>query len=288
MEHQYFGSTEHREQRAKDTSVAAMIEHALRPLATSVGLDEATLAKAVDRDVTRRVAQSAFDDLESEGLRVHSARVLDMGAGLGHASVEAVMRGCDLIAIEPGIEWCNVVRHRLNNVGSGVAIVADGERLPFADNSFDLIVSIGVLEHVRRPNVYLSEAYRVLKPGGSMFLSCENYLTFWEPHYQLAWLPLFPKRLAAMYLRLRGRSSSFLLSSITYTTRPGVNWRLRAIGFQFKRELNVRAKLSSFLGPNGIFAFAESGIARSIFGLENLRKMFTPHFTTIVKKPARP
>jgi len=297
MEHKYFGTAHLSKQETEHMSTVTLLERALRPLANSVGLDETALAKAVDRDISRRVARAAFDQLESEGIRVDSSRVLDLGAGLGHASVEAVNRGCDLIAIEPGVEWCNIVAHRLASLGKGVAIVGDGERLPFADNTFDLVISIGVLEHVRRPNVYLREAYRVLKPGGSMFLSCENYLSFWEPHYQLAWLPLFPKRIASIYLRLRGKSSSFLMSSITYTTRPGVNRSLRAMGFQFKREMNLRKKLDSFLESDSKFsristwgfkAFAKSSLARVFFEIENCRKTFTPYFSTIVQKPALP
>jgi SAM-dependent methyltransferase len=293
MEHRYFGGTEIHAQKSEDETIATMIERALRPVAASVGLDEVALKDAVERNISRRVARSAFDGLEGEGIQIRSMRVLDLGAGLGHASIEAVKRGGNLVAIEPGYEWCNVVRHRLDAEGNGVAIVGDGERLPFPDNAFDVIVSIGVLEHVRQPRVFLKEAYRVLKPGGFMFLSCENYLSFWEPHYQLRWLPLFPKQIASIYLRLHGRPSEFLLSSITYTTRPGVNRNLRGVGFQFKREANLRKKLrvliETRLGrivPQRVAAFAARGGARIVFGLENLRQTFTPYYQTIVGKPS--
>jgi hypothetical protein len=128
-----------------------------------------------------------------------------------------------------------------------------------------------------------------------MFLSCENYLSFWEPHYQLAWLPLFPKRLASIYLGLRGRSSEFLLSSITYTTRPGVNRILRAIGFRFNREMHLRRKLDVLLGPGSKSGRAGSGrfrtlamsiAARLTFEWENLRRMFASYVAIIVQKPA--
>ena len=284
MEDKYFGATEARDSAA-DLGVKAMVERALRPLAAAVGLDEAELAQAVDRDLSGRVARSVFDEIAGAGIRLQSARVLDMGAGLGHASVEAVRRGCDLIAIEPGVEWCDVVKRRLSELGRGEAIVGDGQHFPFPDGCFDLIVSIGVLEHVRRPTAYLAEAHRVLKPGGSMFLSCENYLSFWEPHYQLAWFPLLPKRLAAIYLRMRGRSSEFLFSSITYTTRLGVNWRLRRLGFQFDREMKLRSKLNSMLvGRVPRAALVARAAARVVLGLEELRRAFTHYHRTIVHK----
>ena len=221
--------------------------------------------------------------------------VLDLGAGLGHASVEAIMRGCELTAVEPGIEWCSIVRQRLKQAGRGDAIVADGEKLPFSDSRFDLIVSIGVLEHVRRPGHLLNEAYRVLKPGGWMFLSCENYLSFYEPHYQLAWLPLFPKRLASIYLRVRGRSDEFLMHSIYYTTRRGVNRMLRSLGFHFKRESNLRGKLHKHFrlgykwkiaeGDSSRKEIAVSAMARILFEFEITRAMLTPYVSVIVQKP---
>jgi ubiquinone/menaquinone biosynthesis C-methylase UbiE len=294
MEHKYFGRSEHQVDQNQQKNIVAMVENALRPLAQGVGLDEAALEQAVDRDVSRRVARTAFDQLEKEGVVLESARVLDLGAGLGHASVEAVTRGCELFALEPGFEWCNVVRYRLMDAGGGVAVIGDGERLPFVDNEFDVIVSVGVLEHVRHPHVYLKEAHRVLKPGGTMFMSCENYMSFWEPHYQIAWLPLFPKSLASIYLHLRGRSSEFLRSSITYTTRPGVMRRLRVLGFQFNRERYLQHKLDLLLGmntkfgkivPRKIQGMVKKGIARVIFGLENLRKLFTPYIVVIIQKP---
>jgi ubiquinone/menaquinone biosynthesis C-methylase UbiE len=105
--------------------------------------------------------------------------------------VEAVARGGDPVAVEPGVAWCAVAA-RLAETGHDGAVVANGEQLPFPDRTFDLVMSVAVLEHVRRPEVYLREAFRVLRPGGHMYLSCENYLTFFEPHYQVAWLRSFP------------------------------------------------------------------------------------------------
>ncbi len=48
----------------------------------------------------------------------------------------------------------------------GVHVVADGARLPFPDEAFDLIECDAVLEHVRRPPDVVSELQRVLRPGG--------------------------------------------------------------------------------------------------------------------------
>jgi len=44
------------------------------------------------------------------------------------------------------------------------------ERLPFKDNSFDLILSVVVLEHVKDPKAAVAEMTRVLKPGGKIWI----------------------------------------------------------------------------------------------------------------------
>ena len=50
-----------------------------------------------------------------------------------------------------------------------------GERLPFKDNSFDAVISIAVLEHVKDPWLCAKEILRVLKPGGDL-ICCVPFL----------------------------------------------------------------------------------------------------------------
>jgi len=49
--------------------------------------------------------------------------------------------------------------------------LAGDARVPEKDAQFDLVLSTQVLEHVPEPQVYLSECFRLLKPGGSLFLT---------------------------------------------------------------------------------------------------------------------
>jgi SAM-dependent methyltransferase len=55
---------------------------------------------------------------------------------------------------------------------------ADSEDLPFEDGSFDIVYSYGVLHHTPNTEKALSEAYRVLKPGGTALIMLYN-LTAW-------------------------------------------------------------------------------------------------------------
>jgi SAM-dependent methyltransferase len=52
-----------------------------------------------------------------------------------------------------------------------VNIVARAQRIPLADNQFDLVVCTQMLEYAPEPAVVLAEIHRVLRPGGHLFLS---------------------------------------------------------------------------------------------------------------------
>ena len=59
-------------------------------------------------------------------------------------------------------------------------IDADSGEIPFSDNCFDVIYSKSFLEHIRNPEVFLKEAYRVLKPGGLII----SLVPDWETQYK--------------------------------------------------------------------------------------------------------
>lgn len=52
-----------------------------------------------------------------------------------------------------------------------VDVVADAHFLPFGEQSFDCIMAIEVFEHLEFPETFVAESYRVLKSGGSFFVS---------------------------------------------------------------------------------------------------------------------
>lgn len=108
------------------------------------------------------LAKKNLNDCLHGVLTVFSGTVLDIGCG--ERPFEADVR---LYAdAYYGLDWSN----SLHNMKADV--IADANRpLPIFSESVDHVVSFEVLEHLSEPDVMLTEAFRVLKPGGKLSLS---------------------------------------------------------------------------------------------------------------------
>ena len=106
---------------------------------------------------------------------VRGQRVLEVGCGLGAISGELARRGASLTALD--LTWTGVTsvkrRFALDRADAS-AVQGDASRLPFADASFDLVWSWGVLLHVPDLAAALAEIRRVLRPGGELRLMVYN------------------------------------------------------------------------------------------------------------------
>jgi SAM-dependent methyltransferase len=116
--------------------------------------------------------------LERAGVRV-LGRVLDDGCGGGGMCVSFAEEASSVVGIEPTERFrdAGVRLARERGVSNVRFLQADGTRLPFPDAVFDLVLSHAVIEHVADPPAYLSEARRMLKPGGVLFLETAPYLS---------------------------------------------------------------------------------------------------------------
>jgi SAM-dependent methyltransferase len=59
-------------------------------------------------------------------------------------------------------------------------VAAEGERLPFPDASFDIVMSDNVVDHARSPARIVAEMARVLKPGGLLYFTVNVHHPFWH------------------------------------------------------------------------------------------------------------
>jgi SAM-dependent methyltransferase len=98
-------------------------------------------------------------------------RVLDVGAGTGNASIPAAQAGADVTASDLTPELLEAGRRRAEAEGVSLEWVeADAERLPFEDESFDVVISaIGAMFAPYHQDA-ADELVRVCRPGGTIGL----------------------------------------------------------------------------------------------------------------------
>ena len=104
-------------------------------------------------------------------------RALDVGCGPGGNS--AVLRGLgwDVVALDHSADAAAMARSR------GLpALRSDARSLPFADGTFDLVMSTDAWEHIEEDDQVAAEAHRVLRPGGELFVMVPAGMDLWSGH----------------------------------------------------------------------------------------------------------
>ena len=186
----------------------------------------------------KSVLASVSRDLELVG-SASDGETLDLGCGCGTFVKVSRDSGREAIGIDPRLELIEVAK--LKGVGSYV-VRGVGEYLPFREASFDPITSLSVLEHVRNAPKVVQESVRVLKVGGAVWMSFPDYSrSFHEKHDGLFWIPLMPKRIAKIYLRMRGRTNTDYLDTIQYVTQGAVREALRSPNVRINDMRRLRA-----------------------------------------------
>jgi SAM-dependent methyltransferase len=137
--------------------------------------------------------EAGMREIRRETLGAARGRTIDIGAGTG-INVELYPEGVtELVLAEPDQHMLNRLRPKTATWGREADVVqAPADRLPFEDDSFDTAVFTLVLCTVPDPGAALSEAARVLKPGGKLLFvehvrSDEPGLARWQDRLEGPW-----------------------------------------------------------------------------------------------------
>ena len=127
-----------------------------------------------------------YDGLRAARFVLRHARplpgcVLEIGTGKGRFLAQLAKRLTRVVTVDSNAEEQCFARMNATHAGLSRRIrfvVADGAALPFANASFDAVVSLNTLHHIRDLNGVLDEILRVVKPAGKIVLADFNATGF--------------------------------------------------------------------------------------------------------------
>ena len=104
--------------------------------------------------------------------REQTGPVLDWGCGFGHISHLLREHGLTVTSVDydPGSDLGGSSKPSDRFPDVQILFLEDAVKLPFADDSYDSVLSMGVLEHVLDPEGSVAEVRRVLRPGGTFYV----------------------------------------------------------------------------------------------------------------------
>ena len=144
---------------------------------------------------------------------------LDIGCGVGTSTAVLANQFAQVIGIDPSLPDLILAQKycQEQQIENTLFVQAFAQHLPLQDNLVSYAVALNVIEHLFDVENAFAEFRRILKPGGCFCGDSRNRydLFFPEPHAQLHWVGLFPRRFQPWYVRTfkkRSYTSAHLLS----------------------------------------------------------------------------
>lgn len=213
-----------------------------------------------------------IDDLALEP----GSRVLEIGCGAGFMSVALAQRGYHTHAIDSVKNMVEMARQHALESGTSSRLtvdVGDVYSLAFQDESFDLVIAVGVIPWLEQAELAMQEMTRVTKPGGYVILTAANRLglvSLLDPlvnpllsqvkHY-------LKKALGRKQASIRFHSSHYIDKALAGFQLQKIRGMTRGFPFTFFRRpfLSERLRISLHFGlqrlaDRGLPGFRSAGI----------------------------
>lgn len=186
--------------------------------------DEAMSAEEVERSLDGPWHTTLRKNLED----INGKKIIEVACGQGALCYWLNSQGAEVwsgdYSQEAVDQTSRLVGRDFQGAGERVKLV-DLHNLPYDDNTFDCFVSCETLEHLPEFKKGIHEYFRVLKPGGRLYLTTENYLNF-TGLYRL------------LEEKVRGKqwnSGSFIQPVEQFFTAPQVLSDLKKEGFKIEK-----------------------------------------------------
>ncbi len=204
----------------------------------------------VEDILENKIGGEIFELIKKVTPSIQNLKLLDMGCGLGGLISICQKNGIDALGIELDPEATQIAKERTNKEN---VVVDDCENMTLNDDSFDLVSSICVIEHVKDAKKYIKEAYRVLKKDGLFLIFAPNNFFPWEGHYKTFWLPYllpYTKPLFKLYLKVKGRNPKFI-DFVNLGVTPGyLKKTIKDCGFKKIKDLSIERFKERLYNPD--------------------------------------
>src|SRR5213080_1235206 len=168
-------------------------------------------------------------------------RVLDIGCGPGLMTETLVERGGEVWGVdflESALAWARAEAEKASWGDRAHYVVGDAQALPFSAATFDTVIAMGVLEYLSDAQRFVSEARRVLRPGGLLVAAVPSRIAPYHLVYGF-----LERAVAPFYRRLRRLvTGSVRRGDIPdHPRRPLAPWRLDRILARARFRRQARA-----------------------------------------------
>jgi ubiquinone/menaquinone biosynthesis C-methylase UbiE len=136
-------------------------------------------------------SSKVIQSVERSGVRLRG-RVLDAGCGSGGTALSIAEEVSFAVGLDLSRRFSDAGTRlaREKRIANVAFTQGDGLRLPYADDSFDVVLSHSVIEHLPSAERYIAECARVLKAGGRLYLSTAPTLSLAGAHLPRLRVPI--------------------------------------------------------------------------------------------------
>jgi len=153
--------------------------------------------------------------------------IVDIGCGSGVFSI-ALAKDNFVVALD-------IDRKPLEAIKKIVAVVnADAHYLPFKPESFDIVLSLSLMEHLEDPVGHVEDLRNIVKRGRWLILQLPNLQYFFEPHSKAPFLFLLPQKIQ----RLIFRKLEYAYVNMNLTIK-GTLKLLLSMGFTLRKTVKI-------------------------------------------------